>query len=288
MICVQLSGGLGNQLFQYAMGRSLSLDHGAALTLDLSFFDNYEWHVFSLAPFAAPQHFASREQVTRLLDEHKYFSSRVARRLFGRRSWVIQEPGLRFDRRWLEIRPPAYLMGYWQCARYFERHASTIREDFRIVTPPSEANQQMLERIRQQVAVSLHVRRGNFVQVDIVNKVHGVASADYYQSAINYLKKKYGQLTFFVFSDDTAWAKAHFQGREFVVVEGNDAPRDYEDLRLMSQCKHHILANSTFSWWGAWLNASPEKCVIAPRQWFADPAKNEEAVDIIPDSWVRL
>lgn len=282
-------GGLGNQLFQYAYGRSLSLKYGADLFLDDSFFADYEWHDYSLKPFHLAAALASADECAALKTQPTGLMFRICKKLGWANDPFIQESGLQYNEIYQRIKPSAYLSGYWQSELYFAAVADAIRKELRIVIPPSEANAAMLQRIQQSNAVALHFRRGNFVNVPEVNKVHGTCSPEYYQAAIAYMCKRVTNPVFYVFSDDLAWAKAHLDMQyPTVFVDLNDAAHDYEDLRLMQHCKHQITANSTFSWWGAWLNEHPEKIVIAPKQWFADPVKNQQTINLVPESWVRL
>jgi hypothetical protein len=289
LIIVQLTGGLGNQMFQYAMGRVLAIENKVELKLDLSFFKNYEWHAYSLSPFSIQETFATESECDYLRQKHVSIVNRVLRKTIRKGNYVAYEKNLLYDVAYKKITSPAYLVGYWQCQKYFKEHEALIREEFKLKVPPSTANKELLQEIESGNAVSLHIRRGNFVNVPVVNAVHGTSSLAYYEEAMKYISERVTDPVFYVFSDDIAWAKANLTGsRKFVFIEGNDAAHDYEDFRLMQRCKHHIIANSTFSWWAAWLNPSPGKMVIAPRQWFADVEKNKEASDIVPERWIRL
>ncbi len=289
MIIVQLTGGLGNQLFQYAMGRSLSVRLNTEFKIDKSFFKDYEWHDYSLDPFNLKCGEADADEIDIILKRRAVKTERIITKLTGRLTGVITENSLLYDPKYKKITSPAYLKGYWQCAKYFDDTESVIRQDLQIKIPPSLENSGILKRISETNSVSLHIRRGNYVNVAEVNSVHGTCSMDYYQEALRYIKQRVANPVFYVFSDDIAWAKANLTGNDnFVFIDVNDAAHDYEDLRLMQHCKHHIIANSTFSWWGAWLNTSSEKIVIAPSKWFADEEKNKTASAIIPDNWVRF
>lgn len=290
MIVVQLTGGLGNQLFQYAMGRTLASFNQVELKLDLSFFKTYEWHAYSLSPFAINEIHASESECDQLRQAHTSFANRVLRKTIGKGNYISYEKNLLYNPVYKKITSPTYLVGYWQCEKYFKEYETLIREEFQVKIPPSIVNKDLLNKIESgNNAVSLHIRRGNFVNVPVVNAVHGTSSLAYYEDAMNYVSERVSNPVFYVFSDDIAWAKANLMGsRSFVYVDINDAAHDYEDLRLMQRCQHHIIANSTFSWWAAWLNPSPDKIVIAPAVWFADAEKNKEAKDIVPPSWIRL
>lgn len=286
---VHIMGGLGNQLFQYAYGRSLSVKYGADLFLDDSFFADYEWHDYSLKPFQLQAAIASAADCAALKQQPRGLLFRAGKKLGMCQDRFVEEAGLLYNEAYRSVRPSAYVSGYWQSEKYFAHIADLIRQDLRIVIPPSAANAAMLQQIQASNAVALHIRRGNFVHVPEVNKVHGTCSPEYYAAAIAYITERVADPVFYIFSDDLAWAKAHLNMQyPTVFVDLNDAAHDYEDLRLMQQCRHQITANSTFSWWGAWLNTNPNKIVVAPKQWFADPVKNEQTKDLVPESWVRL
>ena len=288
MIIVHLAGGLGNQLFQYAYGRALAKSNNSALKLDLSMFEHYEWHEYSLKPFDIKATIASKAESQIMKGENLSFYTRIKRKIFAK-PVVLQEENLLFNSNYLNLKDPAYLAGYWQSEKYFSAIDNLIREDFQITVPPSPANQKMLTRIKRSNAVSLHIRRGNYVQIDFVNTVHGTCSMEYYTEAMDLMSSKVSNPVAYIFSDDIPWAKENLHLKfETVFVDINDAKTDYEDLRLMSACRHHILANSTFSWWGAWLNNDADKMVIAPKIWFADNSKNDQTTDLIPKEWVRI
>jgi len=162
--------------------------------------------------------------------------------------------------------------------------------EFRINISPSSNNLELLKEVQsEQSSISLHIRRGNYANIESVNLVHGTMPISYYEDAINFFEGEIVNPKFYVFSDDISWAKDNLKLKHpSVFVDHNDDKCDYEDLRLMANCKHHIIANSTFSWWGAYLNSNSTKIVIGPKQWFSDVDKNKEAVDIIPKNWVKL
>lgn len=289
MVIIQLTGGLGNQLFQYAFGRALAIKNNTSVKLDLSFFEHYEWHEYSIAPFALQAELATKQEVTELKARDKSTLTKIARKLGSSRKYIFQEPDLRYDASFLNIQTPVYIEGYFQSELYFTAIEKEIRSELQLKPAPSVSSQHWLQKISGVNAVSLHIRRGNYVQVDFVNKVHGTCSLAYYQQAVQHMGKATTNPEFFVFSDDITWAKENLQipfPTHF--VDSNDDKTDYEDLRLMSSCSHHIIANSTFSWWGAWLNNKPNKIVIAPNPWFADAERNKQTKHLIPNNWLQL
>jgi hypothetical protein len=291
-IITQLTGGLGNQLFQYAIAKSLSEKLKIPFIIDLSFFEYYEWHEYSLKPFNTQQNIISVTELNSYLNPKFSFLERVLFKLgFKSRpqSIVFEEKGFSYSDDVFDVEPSIYLKGFWQSEKYFLKIDKLIRSDFKINTPPSVINQNILDKINSSNAVSLHVRRGNYVTEEVFNSYHGTSSLEYYSSAVEFIKERIENPVFYIFSNDIPWSKEHltFEG-EKVFVDINDDKTDYEDLRLMSHCKHNIIANSTFSWWGAWLNENPEKIIIAPKRWFANEEMQAQTQDLIPESWIRL
>ena len=292
MIVSNIIGGLGNQMFQYAAGRALSLERGQMLRLDVSGFAGYALHQgFELQRvFDCPVEIASEADVRRILGWQ--FSSGIRRILVRpslaviRRDGFVVEPHFQY---WPEIKHvprDCYLVGYWQSEKYFCEVASVIRADFTFKVPLVKRNAELAEQIGNVNAVSLHVRRGDYAKNPKTKATHGLCPLEYYQSAIQYVVERIDQPSFFIFSDDVPWVmenlKIDFPCR---YVDHNQGAESYNDMRLMSLCRHHIIANSSFSWWGAWLNPDPEKIVVAPKKWFAN---NNEVNDLIPQGWVTL
>ncbi len=180
-----------------------------------------------------------------------------------------------------------YLQGYWQSEKYFKDIEKIIRDDFTFSEEPDYQNKQMADTIKCCEAVSLHVRRGDYVSNPVTTEYHGICSEDYYRRAVREVERYCKNPQFFVFSDDPSWAKENLEtGYPTTIIDFNGSEKDYEDLRLMSLCQHHIIANSSFSWWGAWLSWNPQKIVIAPKKWFNRPEINTQ--DLIPESWIRI
>jgi len=290
---VRLTGGLGNQLFQYALGRSIQLRTGAMLRYDLGFFEQgpgaHVQREFALSPFRLTCERANEQQIS--LAKHR--GSRVRALLHGVHPRLAAErpvrdrPDMRFNPKVLRLEHDAYLDGYWQSERYFSDMAEQLREDLSLRDAPSGENARLAGAIKDCNAVSVHVRRGDYVTHPISSSHHATCSAEYYVRAMNRLVGSAPVDCFFVFSDDPEWSRANLRSTApitFVDHNGNDAA--HEDLRLMSICRHHIIANSSLSWWGAWLNPSPTKQVIAPKLWFLDPAMDPP--DLIPDTWTRI
>lgn len=292
IIITQLTGGLGNQLFQYAVAKTIALNNGVPMKMDLSFFKDYKWHEYSLAPFNIDENFATLEECMALLEPKFSFIDKVIRKIGASNKpihYKLEEKGFAFDSTILEEKPSKYMIGYWQSEKFFEPIKEIIQKDFQVKIPPSQENKKILDIILESQSICIHIRRGNYVSDETINNFHGTCSMEYYNAAISYMKSKIVNPKFFVFSNDITWSKEHldFEGDK-VFVDLNDDKTDYEDLRLMQNCKHQIIANSTFSWWAAWLNENPEKIVIAPKQWFANEEMQAQTQDLIPESWIRL
>lgn len=292
MILMHTIGGLGNQMFQYAAGRALSLESGQSLRLDTSSFVGYGLH----QGFELNKVFGSKVQLATPSDVHRVLgwqSFPVARKLLTRsgfsalrRKEFRVEPHFHYWSEISAIREDCYLVGYWQSERYFQSQASAISADFTFALPLINENAELAKRISEVQAVSLHVRRGDYIKNLRTNAAHGVCSLEYYQAAIQYISRKIKNPHFFIFSDDMAWVEINLKMEmPHQYVNHNSGAMSFNDMRLMSLCNHNIIANSSFSWWGAWLNRSPEKIVIAPKQWFATGVNT---ADLIPDDWICL
>ena len=292
MIISQIIGGLGNQMFQYAVGRTLALRHNVPLRLDISAFNCYGLHQgFELERvFASPTEVATGKEVHDILG---WQSSANIQRILKRLNWpflcrqgLIVEPQFNY---WSEINSApcdSYLIGYWQSEKYFLDNARIIRSDFTFRSPLDIPNRGLALTIGQANAVSLHIRRGDYTKNPKINATHGVCPIEYYQSAVKYITEQVEAPRFFVFSDDIAWAQANLKLNFPCHFVGHNQGRDsYIDMQLMSLCKHHIIANSSFSWWGAWLNPSEDKIVIAPKKWFVNESNT---VDLLPLSWITV
>lgn len=292
MVVSHILGGIGNQMFQYAAGRALSLANGQQLLLDLHDFPNYRLH--------------HGFELNRVFNVHaEGISSSVLRELLGWRAAPLAKRVLRRPQfAWLrggkftaephfhywpgfdDLRGDRYLYGYWQSEKYFGRFADTIRRDFTFREPLDAKNAALATEMAGTQSVSLHIRRGDYVSNPKNSKLLEVCSLDYYREAIAHIAARVGSPVFYVFSDDMDWVRQNLP-LDFpcVYVDHNRGTESYRDMQLMSLCRHNVIANSSFSWWGAWLNADPKKMVVAPRNWFRNG--NNDA-DLIPDSWVRF
>ena len=297
MICVKFFGGLGNQMFQYALGKSLSLKNGSEFVIDSSFYEkkfgdklttqrSFELSVFNLK---------IREVTKKELNILKPLHLRVLNTILIKLGFKgIQfkkyfiEKNICFDSSIEAVQNSCYLSGYWQSYKYFENIKKELFHDFTFPEINDPSILQILDNIFISKSVSLHIRRGDYLSMNKNNK-HICCDLGYYFLAIEYFKKIMSGVIFFVFSDDIEWARINLNiGENAVYVTGNVDRKSYLDMQLMSYCKHNIIANSSFSWWGAWLNSNPDKIVIAPKIWFSDERLNNQTYDLIPKEWIRL
>lgn len=288
MIIVRLIGGLGNQLFQYALARRLSLLHDVPLKLDISQFETCKPRRYGLNAFNIIEDYATEDDIVRI--KGKGFASfrRLKDKLlpYYKRSYVY-EHSFCFDPNILKSPKNVYLAGYWQSERYFKDIEDIIRREFTVKIKPDAINERTIEYINGVNAVSLHIRRADYASDEAINQLHGTCTLAYYQQAVEIMERKISSPHFIVFSDDILWAKENIM-LEYptMFIFHNGAAKDFEDLRLMIQCKHHIIANSTFSWWGAWLNEKYDKIVITPKKWLNDESRDTK--DLIPEGWIRI
>jgi len=283
-------GGLGNQMFQYAAGRAVAHRNRMQLKLDVSALERDAARSYRLHHFNIVESIATPDEVARFTkrDLWSRISRRVERYLLPpyRRS-VFAQRFDHFDPDMLRVRGNVYLVGYWQSEKYFKDIEHIIRQDFTIQDAPDPESQKLARIIADTNSVSLHIRRGDYVSNPRFFRKFGVCSLEYYRSAVAEVAERVQDPHFFIFSDDIDWARDNLRLQyPAIFVAHNNADKDYEDLRLMSLCRHHIVANSSFSWWGAWLCTNPEKIVMAPKKWFKEPDRDTR--DLIPDSWHRI
>jgi len=287
MIVVRLCGGLGNQLFQYAAGRRLAHARQTELVLDLAWYErtpaSNTRRAYELANY--PIHARAAVGLESLWC--RLHSGRLWRRLPLPRRWTnFRERSFDFDGTMLELPDDVYLDGYWQSHRYFDDAADLVRAEATPLVPGGPRDLAIAAMIQTSQAVSVHVRRGDYVARKAAATVHGTCSLDYYAAAIGAVASRLSDPHFFVFSDDSDWTRHNLAlPGPSTYVDHNGPEAAFQDLRLMSLCKHHVIANSSFSWWGAWLATSSDKIVVAPKHWFAD---KRATPSLTPDSWIRL
>ncbi len=285
MIIADLRGGLGNQMFQYAAGRALSLRLGVTLGL-------YDHNCKSeIIPSQLGQFNIQVENIPKSLLPPSRSSNGFLWMLWKlglTKPKVFRQGGLGYNPKFEEVTDNIYLRGYWQSERFFQDCKDVIRSDFEFITQPTGLNLEIHQEILEtESSISLHVRRGDYL--DQKNKsIFSRCSQEYYEQAVGLIAEQC-QITpkVYLFSDDPEWVSNHFKlPFEMRAITHNPADKAIEDLRLMTACKHHVIANSSFSWWGAWLGQNPNKITVVPARWFADPKYSNP--DIYCKGWIRL
>lgn len=293
-VVVRLTGGLANQMFQYAAARRIAIHNNALLQVDLSWFDqkgNWTPRKYELGIFKLPIAYATQKEVKNLVSfrQNPFFRHLP---LFLK-SWIfntnqshIIEKDFVFDPDILSVKGNIYLDGFWQSYKYFEDVDDTIRSDFYFENDVDSTNRQAAGMITACESVSLHIRRGDYVTLASARACHGLCSLQYYKKAAAIIKDRLNNPVFFVFSDDIPWAKDHLNLDMATVFIDHNGSTPHMDMYLMSLCQHHIIANSSFSWWGAWLGKNIEKTVIGPIKWFEHNKFNTQ--DLMPKEWIRI
>lgn len=294
---VKLVGGLGNQMFQYAFAYALAKSFNIDITLDMTWFEAVKNHekvtprTFELDVFNINYEVATKEDLKKIIPtQHRQKLQRFLWKFFRIRKCkpsgniYIQNSSYYFDNDLFVYPDYIYYDGYFQHEKYFKHVRKDLLNCFQPNIALDEKNQQTLEKILSENSVSIHVRRGDYVTLECAKDFHGTCSLEYYQKAIKYIAKRVKNPHFFLFSDDLEWTIKNLKIEyPFTVVDFNQG-KGWLDLNLMKSCKHNILANSSFSWWGAWLNENPNKIVVAPKKWTTKKTKGS----ITPREWVKL
>lgn len=295
MIIIKLQGGLGNQMFQYAFGRYLSLKNNSKLVLDLSFlikrpvgvdytFRNYELSEFDIK--------ADIQNTTNKLYQN-ILSKIIGKFKILQLLNVVKFPVIIFQKdfkplkKYLNFNGNYYLDGFWQSELFFKEFETQIRQDFIFKSEIHNQCKSFVSEIYHNNSVCLHIRRGDFLKNKENKNTHGLCSVDYYKKAINYINENVENPVFFVFTDDFQWSKSEFKNDNFKFFDFQDFQSNAVlNLQIMTQCKHFIISNSSFSWWAAWLSENKNKVVIAPKTWFAD--KNIDFSNVVPEDWIKF
>jgi hypothetical protein len=268
MVIVQIIGGLGNQMFQYAFYKSLQ-DKGIKVYADLSDFEQYTLHngyelerIFNLKVKKPSKFLLNLFRP----NQSKWIFRKLKRILNLKKAYRVEENEFCFDASFLSNKNH-YYSGYWQSEGYFLNIADKIRYDFKFPEIPGTENQTVLQQIINTESVAIHVRRGDYLKNSLLG---GICDLGYYDQAILSINSKIKDAQFFVFSDEMAWCRQNLNLKNATYIDWNKGSNSYLDMQLMSNCKHNIIANSSFSWWGAWLNNNKAKIVVAPKKWIND------------------
>ncbi len=286
MIISQLTGGLGNQMFQYAFGFSLARRLKTEFRHRFVSFQGDTPRNLELDNLTVSAKQASLSELSKIGYPPSQFS-KIITRIGLEESVVKTETSLSFQKEALNFSDNSYIQGYWQSEKYFIEFENDIRKEFRFKVPSTRKNDEILKEISNNNSVSVHVRRGDYVADAKTNAIHGTCDLKYYEKAMALIEKKIKNPVYFFFSDDPEWVKMNLKSvHKKYYVDWNQGNLSYIDMHLMSNCKHNIIANSSFSWWGAWLNKNPDKNVIAPKKWFKEVTT--ESSDRFPESWILV
>lgn len=294
MIITRLKGGMGNQMFQYAIGRALSIKYNTSLGLDLAYlldrttrpkryritFRNYDLDIFNVKAEIVPQ--------SDISFANKKFSGNIGLCFDFFRRKILKLPGVdkgfNFDKTVLSLGNSVYLDGWWQSPKYFSDIEDIIRNDFTLKKPLPINIQNLLDTVKKENSLCVHIRRGDFVG----NSYHDIIGDNYYKEGVDLISKKTKIDKIYVFSDDIKWCRENmkFEFPTMFVDNEYSGKKAEGHLILMSACRYFIIPNSTFAWWGAWLSDNKDKIVIAPKLWFKDENINTD--DLIPKQWIRI
>lgn len=290
MIIVRVTGGLGNQMFQYAMYKSLE-NKGKLVKLDSkSFYETKKEHngyelerIFDIKPNKP-----TKEDLEKFDENNISTLFKIKRKLFGDKKFVYDTKEYVFNKDVYKLKN-SYLNGYWQSIKYFEGIENDIKKDFRFKNQLDNKNLEILNEIENSNSISIHIRRGDYMSPENYNMYGCIATPTYYKKAIKVIEEKIENPTFFVFSNDMDWVKKNIQINSRVFyIDINSGNGSYKDMQLMSNCKHNIIANSSFSWWGAWLNENKNKIVIAPKKWINREDVDSDKIELFCEGWTLL
>lgn len=291
MIITKLKGGMGNQMFQYAIGRALSVKNNVPLGLDLAYLldrtprKNFTFRNYDLDAFNIKAEIVEQSKISFI---NKTFKGRLGLFFDLFRKIFIKLPGIEkghnFDSKVFEIGESAYLDGYWQSPKYFEEIKDIILKDFTLKNILQMNIKNLMEVIKKENSLCVHVRRGDYVG----NSNHEIVGKEYYNIGIEKIKSLTNIDKVYIFSDDIKWCEENMKfGFPTIFVGENYAGEKGEGhLFLMKSCKNFLIPNSSFSWWAAWLSDSKDKIVVVPKQWFCN--KNISSDDLIPKEWIKI
>ncbi|MBK5720418.1 alpha-1,2-fucosyltransferase [Dysgonomonas sp. Marseille-P4677] len=291
MVSILLSGGLGNQMFQYAAAKALAKRLDSSLNIDLynltkktkATVRSYELDIFDInAPIKSTIKGKLFIKMRPFIQKHRSF--------FQHLGLLTDTYALQYEPIIETIKGNVTMSGYFQSERYFQDIKSDIFKDFTFKNPLGERNLEVAEQIAQSESIAIHIRRGDYITDKGASLNFVTCGKEYYQKAIAYIARKIQNPIFYVFSEDMDWVRKNlnFESYQVLFIDWNRDKESYLDMQLMSRCKHNIIANSSFSWWAAWLNRNSQKIVIAPEKWFQEDFKNLFLDDFYPNGWVKI
>lgn len=293
MIIVQITGGMGNQMFQYATGKALSLYHNVELKLDLEGYKREvlpELEVSRKFELPAFKNFSYKEASK---NEIEYFISanwvtkNLQRLKPPHKRKVYIEKQYPFDTNFFSANKSIYIKGYRQSEKYFLSYKDEIRNTYQLKAELIEEVVHFGQQLRNENSIAIHIRRGDYLRLPIISDWHGVLGIDYYSAALEIITTEIPDAKLYYYSDDPEWVQQELMPLYPGTIVSNIISKNhYHDFYLIQCCKHQVVANSSFSWWAAWLNPNPNKIVIAPKKWFNRAPFDTK--DIIPPSWIRI
>lgn len=294
---VKFNGGLGNQMFQFACALALSKKFNTEITMDFSWFEEVKTHInvtpreFEMNVFNLDYQMATLEDLSKVIKTDKRlllekFLGNILKinKFKSLKNRYLQKFAHEYDKKVFESDEYLLYEGYFQNEKYFKHLRKELLEMYQIKSEIDEQNQRVLDEIKSKNSISLHVRRGDYLTLDGAKRCHGVCPLKYYQKAVKYIAKKVTDPHFYIFSDDIPWVIENLKPEYPYTVVDFNSNKGFLDMNLMKNCKHNIIANSSFSWWGAWLNENPSKIVIAPKKWLCEKQKDS----IIPKNWIKF
>ncbi|MES2425913.1 MAG: alpha-1,2-fucosyltransferase [Bacteroidota bacterium] len=286
MIIVKLQGGLGNQMFQYAAGKSLAVKHNVPLFLDHSYLErnNRSFNGFTARTYGLDIFNISGNRLSaQVIDQ--YFDSGSDSAVYA-----YTELPVSYDARFRTLKPAVHIRGNWQSPKYFKAVSDLLKNEFSFKESDLiEKNDLLVNQILNCNSVAIHVRRSDYITPPGISKIYHTCTVEYYQKAISAILDRFADIDFFVFSDDIKWAEGNLKTeRASIHFIHRNLDADWLDMYLMSICKHNIIANSTFSWWAAWLNANVNKNIIAPSKWFEIVPPGFNINYLYPKEWVKI
>ena len=282
MIIVKIKGGLGNQIFQYAFARFLSIQKKAKVKIDNGINSNKQdtYREYGLKYFNITLELSSKNESLTT----KYPLGIISKIIRGIQK-ISGIHNIGWNKNILNSKEK-YLEGYWQSYKYLEPIRDILLKELTLKKTIETKYKNLLDQISNTDSVSIHVRRGDYANDPKTKSIHQTFGLEYYQKAIETVSEKISEPTFFIFSDDIEWVKQNLKIDFPTVYVSNPEIKDCEELIIMSKCKNNIIANSSFSFWGAWLNQNPNKIVIAPKKW--NNRYTKEYKDLLPPEWIKI
>jgi len=285
MIIVKIVGGLGNQMFCYAFAKAVE-KRGYEVKIDISAYQTYPLYDYALDQYDIDLMISTKEEISFFYSEK--LSAKIMRKLGFDFSKKIVQKDLLYDEKYLMVDDNNYIEGYFQSEKYFNNVKEVLLKQFKIKHSLSDYTKSIQKKIiNTNNSCSIHVRRGDYLDSKFFN-VHGICDLEYYLNSIRYLVDNYGECNYFIFSDDIDWCKNNLKINNAFYIDSSEARIPHEDMYLMSLCNYNIIANSSFSWWAAWLNKNSSKVSIAPKQWFADSKLQKQTKDLFCEDWIKI